>query len=544
VQAVAPAAPFALAGLDAAQLAALQAARPGLQDAYPLSLLQTGLLFHSRLDAEAGGSGVYCNQLVLEVNGPFAPDSMRAAWQQAIDAHAILRTGFAWQGLEQPLQCVQASAALDMVQPDWQALDAAGQDEALQAFCSADRKLGHVLERAPLMRVVLVRLAAQRWLLVWSRHHLIVDGWCSVMLLEEVLERYRASQAGDIPVLPQRPAYRSYIEWLGRRGGEAAGSAFWRARMAGVEGATPLPALLPAARANGVHQTLALRVGAAQAEQLRQLARSCQVTLNTVMQAAWALLLARYSGQQDVIFGVTSAGRPADLPGAQDMLGVFINTLPLRVHPRGALALGEFLRAVQQENVEIREYEQSPLVEIQKQAGHGGALFDTLMVFQNLPMAQGRRWSCATPQGSLQLHQRDNHEQSSYGLTIEVMPDQHIDVLFSADAGRLPEALLKALKQHYQQLVAALARAADSEVLAALPMLSAAQAHDLLDQGRNEGGTWNDLPVHAQFELQAVLQPDALALLHEDEALSYRALNLRANRLAHALLAQGAGPEV
>ncbi|MDZ5634894.1 non-ribosomal peptide synthetase [Janthinobacterium sp. GMG1] len=538
------AAPFALAGLDAAQLAALQAARPGLQDAYPLSLLQTGLLFHSRLDAEEGGSGVYCNQLVLEVNGPFAPDAMRAAWQQAIDAHAILRTGFAWQGLEQPLQCVQTATTLDLLQLDWQALDAAGQDEALQAFCSADRKRGHVLEQAPLMRVALVRLAAQRWLLVWSRHHLIVDGWCSVMLLEEVLERYRASQAGGIPVLPRRPAYRDYIEWLGRRGGEAAGRAFWRARMAGVEGATPLPPLLPASRSNGVHQTLALHFGAEKAERLRQLARSSQVTLNTVMQAAWAMLLARYSGQQDVIFGVTSAGRPADLPGAQDMLGVFINTLPLRLQPRGALALGEFLRAVQQENVEIREYEQSPLVDIQKQAGHGGALFDTLMVFQNLPMAQGRRWSCATPQGPLQLHQRDNHEQSSYGLTIEVMPDQHIDVLFSADAGRLPGAQLKALMRHYQQLVEALAQATGSEVLAALPMLSAAQAHDLLEQGRNEGGPWRDEAVHAQFELQAVLHPDALALLYQDEALTYRALNLRANRLAHALLARGAGPEV
>ncbi|KQQ35973.1 hypothetical protein ASF61_07070 [Duganella sp. Leaf126] len=535
--------PFALAGLDPLQLSALQQAYPGLQDAYPLSLLQTGLLFHSRLDAEAGGSGVYCNQLVLELNGPFAPEAMRDAWQQAIDAHAILRTGFAWHGLEQPLQCVVANARLDLQLHDWQALDRAAQARALDDLCRTDRRRGFALAQAPLMRVALIRLAPQQWLLIWSRHHLIVDGWCSVMLLEEVLERYRAGAAGAAPALRPRPAYRRYIDWLLRQGDPARGAAFWRARLAGMEGATPLAPLRGPAAASGSHHTQTLPIAPATAGALRQLARQAQVTLNTVMQAAWALLLARYSGQHDVTFGVTSAGRPTDLADAQDMLGVFINTLPLRLYPRPALALARFLQAVQQENGAIREYEQSPLAEIQQQAAHGGALFDTLMVFQNLPLAQGRRWQCETPQGPLHLHQRDNHEQSNYGLTIEVMPDQHIDVLFSADTGRLPAAALSELMGHYRNLLLSLAGASADAPLADLAMLATREAQAVLQLGRNAGGPWNDLPVQAQFALQAALRPEAIALIACDRTLTYGALNLRANRLAHALIARGAAPE-
>ncbi|EAR21799.1 non-ribosomal peptide synthetase [Nitrococcus mobilis] len=531
----AAAAPFALTGLGETELVQWRKEHPSLEDAYALSPLQKGLLFHSLLEGE---SGVYFNQLLVEIEGAFEPERFVAGWQQALDAHAILRTAFCWDGLDEPLQCVHRKARLPVDIRDWRGLERGEQERALQAFCREDRQQGFDLEQPPLLRLALFRVGTERWWMVWSRHHLIVDGWCSVMLLEEVLERYGAARAGTPPNLVSRPPYRDYIAWLARHKVDDA-QAFWRQALAGIEGPMSLPCLYPAAAGPTDYITRSLRFDAEASERLKQAAKDSRVTLNTLMQGAWGLLLARYSGQADVVFGVTSAGRPADLPGAEHMLGVFINTLPLRLQPADALSVQDYLSAVQSANVAMREFEQTPLVDIQQHAAKGAALFDTLMVFQNLPMAEGRQMQL----GELNLRQLDNLVQTNYGLTLEVLPDRELAVQFSADRRRLPDAELIRLVEHYRQLLLALATRPQSAI-GALSLLSTAERTRALDEwNRTARGLVPGEDMLALFERRAHEVPERVAAVFGAVELSYGELNCRANRLARWLRAAGVGTD-
>ncbi|MCO6440621.1 MAG: amino acid adenylation domain-containing protein [Nitrococcus mobilis] len=526
--------PFALAGLDRSALERWRAERPSLEDIYPLSPLQKGLLFHSLLEGE---SGVYFNQLQVEIQGPFDPERFVAVWQQALDAHAILRTTFCWESLDEPLQCVHRKARLPVVMRDWRALERDAREWALQTFCREDRRQGFDLKQPPLMRLALLQVGPDRWWMVWSRHHLIVDGWCSVMLLEEILERYSAILAGTPPKLTSRPPYRDYIAWLTRQKTEDA-RAFWRKALAGVEGATPLPGLRPAAAGPMDYITRSLRFDAQATEQLKQAAKDGRVTLNTLMQAAWGLLLACYSGQEDVVFGVTSAGRPADLPGAERMLGVFINTLPLRLRPAGTLPVRDYLAAVQADNVAMREFEQTPLVDIQQYAGKGAALFDTLMVFQNLPMAQDRQ----IQQGELSLRQLDNLEQTNYGLTLEVLPGRELAVQFSADRRRLPDTDLARLMGHYRQLLLALA-ARPQSIIGELDLLGETEREQLQSWGCKAADYSLSPDWVARVEARVARYPQRIAVRCGAATLSYAELWRRSGELARGLTASGIGPD-
>ncbi|MDP3846048.1 MAG: amino acid adenylation domain-containing protein [Pseudomonas sp.] len=519
-------APFALSSLPAERLGELAGAE--LEDAYPLSPLQKGLLFHSLLE---GDSGAYVNQLQAELNGPFDPQRFIAAWRAAVAAHPLLRTGVLWQGLDEPLQCVHRRLELPLRQLDWRELDADARREALDLFCRADRHQGFVPDRPPLQRLALMQLDAQRWWLMWSRHNLIADGWSSLALLQEVLARY----AGETP--PPRPAYREYIGWLAAR--PTQGSApFWAQQLSGFEGAGSLPMLAAPRPGQALDQlTQSLRFDSDASSRLNAAARHLNVTLNSLIQAAWGLLLARYNDQPDVVFGAISSGRPSELPGAERMLGVFINTLPLRVQALPQLSVQAYVQAVQSASVALREHEQTPLAEILQASPRGAALFDTLLVFQNLPEIGERRLHA----GGLSLQALDNLEQTTYGLTVKAQPGRELELLFSAAAQRLSAPALQALSGHFRELLLALAEDG-SRCLGELPLLAAAERDALLRQ-------WNQsvrpLDPHADmlslFERQVQAAPQRQALVCGAQRLSYAELNAQANRLARWLRQAGVG---
>jgi len=526
--------PFALSGLDATALAALRSERPALEDAYPLSSLQQGLLFHGLIDP-AGGA--YVNQLVVEADGPFEPDSFAAAWQDTVAANPILRTAFRWEGADRPLQLVERTATLPVARRDWSDLTEDARDAALTAFLAEDRARGFALDRAPLMRLALIRCAAGRWLLLWSRHHLVVDGWCSILLLDEVLERYRARLAGEAPVLPARRPFRDHIAWTLRQDSSRSAE-FWRGALAGVEGPTPLPLLAPVPESSSVvplSQTVTL--DEAETARLTAAARGLGVTLNTLVQGAWGLVLAARSGHDDVLFGVTSAGRPADLDGAEHMLGVFINTLPLRVRAPGHRRLGDYLRGIQADNAAMREHEHSALADIQAQAGIG-PLFDTLLVFQNLPMLEGRRRRV----GALELRQRANVERTHYGLTVEVFPGETLGATIDADARRIDAASLTRIAEGFCTALLSLARGAATP-LAALPRMGEAEAQ-ALRRWAVTPAPYSLSPGWAErVAARVAAHPDRIAARCDGAALSYGALWQRSERLARGLVAAGVRPD-
>ncbi|MFG6206639.1 non-ribosomal peptide synthetase [Pseudomonas retamae] len=516
---------FPLAQLSQAQLDGLVLAPQSIDDIYPLSPMQQGMLFHTLLEH---GNGDYINQMRLDVDG-VDPQRFRAAWQAAVDAHDILRSGFFWQGdLPQPLQVVQRQVEVPFSVIDWR--DKSDLNAALQTLADEERALGLDLNSAPLLRLVLVRTATDRHHLIYTNHHILMDGWSSAQLLGEVLQHYRGEAVA-------RPAgrYRDYIGWLQRQDAAAAEN-YWLATLRELHEPTRLAQAiarpndaLPSVGYGDHYQVL----DADLTRRLSDFARAAKVTVNTVVQAAWLLLLQRYTGKACVAFGATVAGRPADVPGVEAQIGLFINTLPVVAAPHAQQSLVEWLQAVQGQNLASREFEHTPLADIQRWAGQGGdALFDSLMVFENYPIAEALERGA--PQG-LRFGAVVNQEQTNYPLTLLVSLGAQLSVHFSYQRDCFAPASVAQLGAHLQRLLMQMSEAGE-RTLGELQLIENAPCVDT--------SFVTEQCVHQAIADRVAATPNALAVTFNDRQLSYGDLDAQANRLAHKLIEMGVGPEV
>src|SRR5262245_24349313 len=301
-----------------------------IEDMYPLSPLQEGLLFHALYTPEAG---VYFQQLKFSLHGKLDVAAWQGAWEQVINRHPILRTAFTWTRQDKPLQVVRKRVKLPWVEEDWRTLREDQLRAQLEAFLAADRTQGLDFSKAPLLRLTLLRLSDDDYEFIYSHHHLLSDGWSTAIIIKEILAFYSSAVKGETLQLDSPRPYRDYINWLQRQDLLEAES-FWRKTLAGFTTPTTLStkslATLPPE--DGDHQLQQRKwLSAAATSQLRSLGRRHELTLNTLVLGAWAYLLSRHSGTNDVVFGVTVSGRPAQLAGVEAMVGLFINTLPLRV---------------------------------------------------------------------------------------------------------------------------------------------------------------------------------------------------------------------
>jgi non-ribosomal peptide synthase protein (TIGR01720 family) len=436
---------FPLAGLCQEQLDALPLALEQVEDLYPLAPMQQSML-HQLLHAPRAGD--YINQMRIDVQGL---DLARfcAAWQAAMDQHAILRTGFLWQVGQPPLQVVYKQRQLPWVEHDWE--HRSDQAHALETLARTTRSQGFALDQAPLLSLVAVRTAADRYHLIYTSHHLLLDGWSGSQLFGEVLQHY----AGE-PLPPRTTGYRDYIAWLQRRDQEAS-RAFWTEHLAPLHAPTRLPGnavVLPgqAREANADHR---LTFDLKQTAQLKAAAQRYKVTLNTLVQSAWLLLLQRHSGQDSVAFGATVSGRPVELPGIEQQVGLFINTLPVVAAPRAPMAIGDWVQQVQAQNVRLREHEQTALSDIQRWAGlDGQELFDSVLVFENYPVSEALEQGA--PSG-LQFVDVQSLEQTHYPLTVMLWSADTLRLEFNYDRKVFSAADMRHLAGDFQQLLLGLA---------------------------------------------------------------------------------------
>ncbi|MCV6248260.1 non-ribosomal peptide synthase/polyketide synthase [Pseudomonas aeruginosa] len=524
---------FPLARLDQARLDQLPLAPCEVEDLYPLSPMQQGMLFHSLYQQEAGD---YINQLRVDVDG-LHPESFRAAWQAALDEHDVLRSGFLWQGaFETPLQVVRKRVEVPFSVLDWR-----GREDlaaALDELAAGEGRLGFDLSEAPLLRLVLVRMDEERYHLVYTHHHILMDGWSNSQLLGEVLQRYR----GETP--PRSGGrYRDYIAWLQRQDAALA-EAFWLPRLRQLDEPTRLGQSIAQARQRGKGYAERLReLDGEQTRRLAELAREQKITVNTLVQAAWLMLLQRYTGQDSVAFGATVAGRPAELNGIEEQIGLFINTLPVIATPLPQQSLASWLQAVQGENLALREFEHTPLYDIQRWAGQGGeALFDNILVFENYPVSQMLQQQAS--QG-LAFGAVGNHEQTNYPLTLSVSLGQRLELQFAYDREHFDDASVARLDRHLTHLLAQMVERPASTCLAEFQLLEAAERRQaIFDWGRNPGRYPDERSVEQLFASRAAMEPERVALLFEERQLSYGELNAQANRLAHRLIELGVGPDV
>ncbi len=375
---------------------------------------------------------------------------------------------------------------------------------------------------------------ARRYHLIWTSHHILLDGWSFAQLLAEIIERYTGKR---LPAaVPRR--YRDLIAWLQRQDGGAS-EQFWRRELDALEQPTLLGSAVAVREPGSGHGLVRWRPRPDRAQALQRFAQEQRVTLNTVVQGAWSLLLQRYTGQRTVVFGATVAGRPADLPGAESLLGLFINTLPVVLSPRGDQRVGEWLREVQAHNLKLREHEHTPLYDLMRWAGRSGqALFDSIVVFENYPVAEAlRRHGDELRFGDVQ-----HVDTTTYAMTVSASVNETLNVSFDFARAQFDEDFVERLSERFGHVLEQLVQGPERR-LGEIGLLTEREAAQVAAWTRIERRYEREIPAQEWIRRRAEERPEVCAVVCEEQRLSYGELEQRANRVAHELVKRGVGPE-
>ncbi|RSS14087.1 amino acid adenylation domain-containing protein [Streptomyces sp. WAC08401] len=510
----------------------LESDLPGLQDVLPLAPLQEGFLFLNLYDENA--RDVYVGQLAFDLEGTFDGARMRAAAHALLRRHANLRAGFRQTGSGAWVQVVPADVA-----PDWREYDLTDRaenerDTEAARLAADDRERRFDLTSPPLMRFTAIRLSADRVRLVMTNHHILLDGWSMPLLWQELTELYVSG--GDPVSLPRVRPYREYLAWLDARDREAARTA-WQESLSGLDEATLLAPGAGPAEAAPLSVPFGLDRDATAA--LSAWARGQGVTMNTVVQGAWALALAQATGRDDVVFGATVSGRPPELPGVESMIGLFINTLPVRARLDHAEPLGDLFRRLQAEQARLLDHQWAGLADIQRWAGHG-ELFDTAMVFQNYPVSAD---TTSRQLDGLRVAGYDAVESTDFAVNLVAHTrDDALRLRLDHRADTCPGDLVRSLADRMLRVLEALVTDSDIPV-ARLDTLDPAERQRVLVEWNGARTELPGTPLHELITEQAHRTPDTTAVACGDTSLTYAELDARANQLARHLLEQGVGAE-
>ena len=494
------------------------------------------MLFHSLYSGEAG---VYFEQLTCRMEGVLNVEAFTKTWQFLLRKYPVLRSSFVWKNTETMSQVVHVHAELPITELDWQHLSAEEQNAELIAFLEKDRKQGFDMNKAPLMRLALAHLSEKNTQFILSHHHLLLDGWSMPLVMKDLMFTYECYARGKEPVMERVTPYREYIRWLKAQDMDKA-EAYWRKELKGITSPTTLTMDRnlkiedDGLRAVSEEEIL---LPAAVSQKLAKFARQHKVTISTVLQAAWALLLSRYSGEMDIMYGMTVSGRSPELAKVEKMAGLFINTLPVRVEVRPEERFIDWIEALQMQLTDVQQYAYCPLVKIQSwsEIPPSYELFDSIFVFENYPVDR----SLKAFMGSLKIKDIQSMEQTNYPLTVVASPGRKIPIKISYDRHKFTATVVKRILGHLETLLTGAAEAPELKI-ADLPLLTAKEQRQLLV-------TWNEtkipyeqgMCVHQLFERQVAKTPLAVALKFEGEALSYREVNEQANQLARYLMKKG-----
>ncbi|KPN13027.1 non-ribosomal peptide synthetase [Bacillus australimaris] len=410
-------------------------------DVYPLSPMQQGMLFHALLDQ---ASQAYFGQVHMTLEGLTDGKAYEQAWNLLVERHSILRTRFAWEGLKEPVQLIQSEGSIHLTQHDVRHLSETDQKETIQHYLQSDRLTDFNLEdtEKPLIRIALFYRDENTCTFVFSFHHILIDGWSLFSFIEESFSLYRSLvDEREINLSAVRP-YKDFIEWLQKQDQEKA-QAFWKRYMSGVEETTPLPG-------DGGHASdeeagidqFSIKLTPKMQQKLEEITATEKVTMSTLIQTAWGLLLHLHSGSEDVVFGVTVSGRPADLREVESMTGLFINTLPLRLPITPEWTISQLLAQTQETVFHMREFEYTVLPDIQQltRIPNGDSLFNSIVVFENYPIES------IEPYG-VRIVDISSHEETNYDLTLVAVPGDTLELRVTYRINQYTEKQIQSLMQ-------------------------------------------------------------------------------------------------
>jgi natural product biosynthesis luciferase-like monooxygenase protein/amino acid adenylation domain-containing protein/non-ribosomal peptide synthase protein (TIGR01720 family) len=524
----------ALARDCAGALAKLADSVATAEERHPLSSLQHGLLFQVLLEP---GTEAYFEQLNWTLAGPLDVVALRNAWAAVVERHSVLRASFRWEGLETPLQVVRAHVALPWQELDWRGVLPEARRTSLESFLREDRVKGFDLTRAPLMRLAVIRLEEGAWRFVWSFHHLLLDGWSLARVLSEVLDAYAVLARGGTWQPRAVVDFRAYVEWLKHRSPDQ-DETFWRDQLAGLDAPTPLPAEdgTPDAHGSGECE---VALDEADTAALQDFARRHGLTPSTLAHGAWALLLSRYGGGTDVIFGTTLAGRSAEVPGIDEAVGLFIHSLPVRTRVRHDTKLLPWLRELHGVLMELGQRDHVPLTQLQgwSEVPRGTPLFESLLVFENYPVDT----ALARGAAGLELRDVEVFERTHYPLTAVALPGRALRLKLQYRSDRIRAEAASKLLEHWRTLLRGMI-AAPEQRLGDVSLLSETERQRVLVEWNATRTAYpRERTVHSLFEAQASRTPEAVAVVYGGTVLTYAELERRANQLAHRLRTLGVG---
>ncbi|MDR3080816.1 MAG: amino acid adenylation domain-containing protein, partial [Streptomyces sp.] len=519
-------------GITQEEIERLERSVPGLQDVLPTAPLQEGFLFLNLYAEDA--RDVYVGQIAFDLKGTFDATRMRSAARALLLRHPNLRAAFRQTGSGDWVQAIPADVELDWREADLSVLPVDERNAESDRLAAGDRDRRFDLGRPPLLRFTVVRLSADHVRLVMTNHHILLDGWSLPLLWQELTALYAAD--ADPSVLPRVRPYRDYLTWLGARDRDAARDA-WRQSLSGLDEGCLLAPDAPAVDAAPL--SIPFGLDPAATESLTAWARSHGVTMNTVVQGAWALALAQATGRDDVVFGATVSGRPPELTGVEHMVGLFINTLPVRLRLDHTEPLTALFRRLQSEQTRLLDHQWPGLADIQAWAGHPH-LFDTAMVFQNYPVSAD---ATSPDLGGLRVVGHHAVESTDFVVNLvahtresalRIRLDYRADVCEGHLAQSRADRMLRVLE--------ALITEADLPV-GRLDTLDPVERKRVLVEWNGATTTLPDTPLHELIAHQAATTPDATAVTCEGNALSYRELNARANQIARHLIEEGVHAE-
>ncbi|MFZ1006511.1 MAG: amino acid adenylation domain-containing protein [Candidatus Sulfotelmatobacter sp.] len=513
-----------------------------VEDVYPLSPMQEGMLFDALYEP---GSGAYVIQVNSKIQGDCNIPAFQRAWQKILERYPSLRSAFVWDRVERPLQVVRKEVGLTWDQPDWRGLSEEDQESKIKEYLYKERRRGFNFSHAPLMRMALIRLSENLYQFLWSCSHLVVDGWSSNIIFDDLFVYYRAYlENREVSRELPRP-YRNFIGWIQQQEKSKA-ETFWRGDLKGLTAPTILGnetggTFQNAAEGPDFHQ-LSASLDSKTTAKLNSLARQHRLTVSTLIQGAWAWLLGYYTRASDVVFGVALTVRPVSLPGADSISGLMVNTLPMRVAISGDKPLLEWLKKLQDHQVEIRKYEYCSLVEVKTWSDITGQLplFESIVSFQNFPLAKGGQ----ELRGNLRFLSLDVYTGPGYPLTMVIEPLEQMSLIMVFDNRHFTRTVAERILGHFKMLLQEVADNPDQKVRD-LTLVTPAERRQLLVEWNDTAANYHGSEcVHELFEAQVERTPQAVAVVHEQKQLSYEELNRRANQLAWRLRELGVEPEV
>jgi len=509
-------------------------------EVYELTPTQQAMLIYSLY---APRSKAYFEQVCYSYEAPLDVRAFAEAWQQVVDRHAILRTSFSWDDSEHMVQMVHPSVQVPFEQHDLRELSASEQQARLDQFLANDSERGFDLTNPPLLRVAVLQTQDDAYWIVVSNHHIVLDGWSMSVLRNEVSQLYR-KVAHDEP-LSLEPAHNfsKYVNWLKRQQTSAEAEAFWRSELNGFALPNDLPVDRDAGKVSNANETFAeqsLSLSGSLTTAIQLCARRSHMTISALVQSAWAILLGRYCGVDDVIFGITVSGRPYDMPGIESMVGLLINTLPVRVKLDPSDSCLACAKKMQSKVAGLLEHEYSSLHQIQQwsEVPRNAPLFETLLVFENFAGA-GSSFNLGSPIDVLGAHLA----RTNYPLTLVVDPGNQLRFQLVYHRSRFADDAIERMLEHLSRILEGMVADMEQPV-SSLPLLTEAATYTLLHEwNENNKVPVGDEPVSRLFEQQARRTPDTIAVSHEGRQLTYLELNDRANQLAHYLKQLQVGPE-